>query len=133
MAWGQITIDKRSGTHQTQGYEMTRSQASQPISRTGRAVNSLAKGRTAGDRSRHAAIDSPCDPAKEAASALPVELRLISKSIPHASLQQEGPHNPTTEQQDARTDTLASKDDDVGDVSQWLVEQPSLEGGIVTR
>ena len=46
-----------------------------------------------------------------------MELKLISKSIPHASLQQEEPHNPTTEQQDARTDALASKDDDVGDVS----------------
>ena len=112
---------------------MTRLTANQPTPRTGRAVNSLAKGRTAGDRSRHAAIDSPCDPAKEAAGALQVELKLISKSIPHASLQQEGPHNPTTEQQDAKTDALASKDDDIGDISKWLVEQPSLEGGIVMR
>ena len=46
-----------------------------------------------------------------------MELKLISKSIPHASLQQEGPHNPTAEQQDARKDTLALKDNDVGDVS----------------
>ena len=79
------------------------------------------------------AINSLCNPAKEAAGALQVELKQIGKGIPHASLQQKGPHNPTAKQQDTRKDTLASKDDNVGDVSQWLVEQPSLEGGIVTR
>ena len=85
-------------------------------------VNSRAKGRTASDRSKHAAINSLCDPATEAASDLWTRLKQLSKSMVHESLRKE-----------TRPDDLASKDDDVGDASQWLVEQPSLEGGIVTR
>jgi len=130
MEWGAISIDQqrpevrdgRSEESLMQGHPITRQLARPPRPRGGRAVNSRAKGRTAGDRSRHAAINSPCDPATEAASDLWTRLKQLSKNILHESLRKE-----------TRPDDLASKDDDVGDVSQWLVEQPSLEGGIVTR
>ena len=122
MEWGAISIDQqrpevrdgRSEENLMQGYPMTRQLARPPRPRGGRAVNSRAKSRTAGNRSRHAAIDSPSD--------LWTRLKQLSKNILHESLLKE-----------TRPDDLASKDDDVGDVSQWLVEQPSLEGGIVTR
>ena len=114
MEWGMISIkqqrpevrDGRSEESLMQGYPMTRQLARPPHPRGGHAVNSRAKGRTAGDRSRHAAIDSLCDPATEAASVLWTWLKQLSKSTPHESLRKE-----------TRPDDLASKDDDVGDAS----------------
>ena len=130
MEWGAISIDQqhpevrdgRSEESLMQGHPMTRQLARPPRPRGGRAINSRVKGRTASDRSKHAAINSLCDPATEAASILWTRLKQLSKSVPHESIRKE-----------TRPDDLASKDDDVGDASQWLVEQPSLEGGIVTR
>ena len=130
MEWGTISInqqrpevrDGRSEESLMQGYPIMRQLACPPRLRGGRAVNSRAKGRTASDRSKHAAINSLCDPATEAAGIPWIRLKWLSKSIPHENLRKE-----------TRPDDLAPKDDDVGDASQWLVEQPSLEGGIVTR
>ena len=124
MEWGTISInqqrpevrDRHSEESLTQGHPIMQQLARPPRPRGGRTVNSRAKGRTAGDRSRHAAIDSPCDPATEVASVFWTWLKQLSKNILHESLRKE-----------TRPDDLASKDDDVGDASQWLVEQPSLE------
>ena len=130
MEWGIILIDQqrpevrdgRSEESLMQKHPMTRQLARPPRPRGGHAVNSRANDRTAGDWSGHVAINSLCDPAMEAAGVLWTRLKQLSKSVPHESIWKE-----------TRPDDLASKDDDVGDASQWLVEQPSLEGGIVTR
>ena len=89
MEWGTILInqehpevrDGRSKEGLMQGHPITRQLARLPQPRGGRTVNSLAKGRTAGDWSRHTAINSPCDPATEAAGVM-IDLKISFSLAP---------------------------------------------------